>query len=128
MTFVPDAPVPTSQATSAAVPSQAWQSAAGQKETAARLRRLPPGLKLGDELDEPIYFDAARQFLLYRGFMFHASYTFLHKLSGDPEYQTAIDQLFVGSAEDPGRRSRRLWGAVASLAAALALVSWLWPR
>jgi hypothetical protein len=112
-----------------AIPSKAWQNAAGQKETAARLRRLPPGLTLGDEVGEPIYFDAARQLLHYRGFMCQASYNYLHKLALDPEYETAIDQLYMASSSalvDSGRSWRWLLLPILALGAlATALAFWL---
>jgi hypothetical protein len=121
-----------SQAPASAPPCKAWQEAAGKKETAARLRRLPPGVTFGDELDEPIFFDAAHQLLCYRGFMFHASYTYLHKLSPDPEYETAIDQLYMASAaanEGAGHGSLLTVLAIAAVVLTTAAAAWLlWLR
>ena len=112
-----------------AIPCKVYQSAVDQKEVSARLRQLPAGVKFDDEVGEPMYFDAARKLLLYRGFMCQASYNFLHKLSLDPEYETAIDQLYMASSSalvDGGRRWRWLALPIITLsiiAAALAL--WL---
>ena len=115
--------------THVAVPSKAWQNAAGQKEAAARLRRLPPGLSLGDEVGEPIYYDAAHQMLLYRGFMCQASYNFLHKLSLDPEFEAALDQVYMASSSvftEGGRSWRWLLLPILALGAiATALAFWL---
>jgi len=112
------------------IPCQAWQNAAGQHETAARLRQLPPGLSFGDDVGEPMYYDAARQVLRYRGFMCQASYNYLHRLSLDPEYECAIDHLYMGSAQGgTGRDWRWIVGTAIGLsAAALLLAFWLWPR
>jgi len=133
MTFVKKSTTPANQnpaVSQAAGPSQAWQNAAGQHETAARLRQLPPGLAFGDNIGEPMYYDAARQLLLYRGFMCQASYNYLHRLSLDPDYETAIDQLYMGSASGGSRRDWRWPTATALVLAAMALllVFWLWHR
>ena len=70
----------------------------------------------------------ARALLRYRGFMCQASYNYLHKLSHDPEYETAIDQLYMGSALGDRRGSWR-WAvllAVALIVAAGIWVLWHW--
>jgi len=107
-----------------AIPSKAWQNAAGQKETGVRLGRLPSGLSLGDEVGEPIYYDVARKTLVYRGFMCQASYKYLRKLSLDLDYKTAIDQLYTGSAVDDSPRNWR-WVVLAAVALAVAAGAWL---
>jgi hypothetical protein len=110
-----------------AIPCQAFQTAAGQKETAVPLRRLPPGVTFGDNVGEPIYYDSVRKMLIYRGFMCQASYNYLHRLAiTDPEYETAIDQLYLGSAvEGLGHSWRWLIGTVIAVAAAAGGI-WLW--
>src|SRR5438128_1455530 len=70
-----------------------WQEAAGQRETAARLERLPDGLDFPEGFPEPIAYDALRQLLVYRGLMTHDSYAYLRLLSVDPAYLAALDQL-----------------------------------
>lgn len=107
--------------------NKAWEAAAGKKETAVRLKRLPPGVTF---VDEPIHYDEARGLLLYRGFMFHPSYLYLHKLAIDAEYQAAIDQLYLGSAVEP---SQRKYSSLVKLAASLlvavaALGVWFYLR
>ena len=120
----------TVSATDQATPSQAWQNAAGQKETTARLHHLPAGVSFDDAVGEPIYYDPGRYLLLYRGFMCQASYNYLHKLSLDPEYEAAIDQLYMASAAESDGRTLR--GVVLSvvLLAVLAVVwaVWFWLR
>jgi hypothetical protein len=112
-----------------AIPCKAWQNAADQKEVCARLRQLPSGVAFGDEVGEPIYFDAARKLLLYRGFMCQASYNYLHKLSLDPEYEAAVDQIYMASSTalmDGGRRWRWLVLPILALGAiATILAFWL---
>ncbi len=141
MTFVKHKGIPTSQAKQAAdtiksnmvealaLPCKTYQNAVDQKEASARLRQLPAGLVFGDEVGEPIYYDAARKVMLYRGFMCQASYNYLHKLSLDPEYEAAIDQLYMASSAalaDGGRSWR--WLALPILVLGLiatALAFWL---
>jgi hypothetical protein len=107
--------------------SQTWQKALGGKETTATLAQLPPGVVLGDELGEPIWYDSARQLLAYRGFMCNASYSCLRRLSADAEFLAALEQLYQASAaDDTPRRSRLLLGLAGPLAVALAAVgTWL---
>jgi hypothetical protein len=110
-------------------PSQAWQNAAGKPEVAAPLAQLPAGVAL-ERIDEPVYFDASRKLLLYRGFMCHGSYLYLRKLSTDLAYLAAVDQLFVLTASAPtARRAYGLLAGVASLiASATAAGLWWWLR
>jgi hypothetical protein len=109
--------------------NKTWREAAGQRETAARLSRLPPGLEFPEDFPEPITYDPARKVLIYRGFMCHGSYQFLHQLAGDPAYVAAIDQLYQGSCAPP--RSRIRWGGVAAaflLALVVLAALWWWAR
>jgi hypothetical protein len=111
-----------------AIPSKTWQNAADQKEVSAKLRRLPAGVTFGDEAGEPIYYDAARKLLLYRGFMCQASYNFLHKQSMDPEYEAAIDQIYMASSSalmDGGRSWRWLILPILALGAIATVVAFL---
>src|SRR5438105_15452753 len=70
-----------------------WQEAAGERETAAQLERLPPGVHFPEGFPQPIAYDALRQVLVYRGLMTHDSYAALRLLSVDPAYLAALDQL-----------------------------------
>ena len=111
-------------------PNTAWQKAVGRKLTAARLEQLPPGLHFDDGLDEPLWYDEARKLLCYRGFMCNASYVLLRRLSSNPDYVAALEQLYLGSAlEDERPGSRLLWKLAASVSiAAAAAGTWLWLR
>ena len=71
-----------------------WANAAGLPEVSARLDRLPNGIPFSDNFPEPIRFDPTRKRLLYRGFMSSVSYRYLHGLSTDPAYVSALDLLF----------------------------------
>jgi hypothetical protein len=112
-----------------AIPCKVFQNALDQKEVSARLRQLPAGVRFDDKIGEPIYFDAARKLLLYRGFMCQASYNYLHKLSLDPEYEAAVDQIYMASSsalQEGGRRWRWLVPPIVILGAiATALAFWL---
>lgn len=105
------------------VPNRAWQNAAGKHETSAPLEKLPVGLALGDEVDEPVSFDEARKLLVYRGFMCHGSYLYLRHLSDDLTYLAALDQLYVKSANQdlPGQGTNKV--LLAALASGAALVT-----
>src|SRR5262245_23738920 len=87
--------------------TKTWHDAAGQKELAARLQRLPPGLHLPADFPEPLMYDDQRKLLVYRGFMSQCSYTYLRQLSNDPAYLVAVDQLYVGSSYSVARASSR---------------------
>lgn len=116
----PPAPPPTGG------PNRAWAAAAGKPETATPLPGLPAGLELGDGVDEPIHFDAARKLLLYRGFMCHGSYLYLRHQSEDLSYLAALDQLYVKSAgnDSAKRGAGMLMIALGVVAAGLALALW----
>jgi hypothetical protein len=111
-----------------------WSEAAGLPETSARLDRLPKRVKFREDFPEPIHYDRQGRCLVYRGFMASASYRFLHSLSTDSDYLTALDQLYEASAyalPGPGK-PRHLWvwlfWATALAAAALGVWSvWRWP-
>jgi hypothetical protein len=105
----------------------AWQKALGGRETAAKLEQLPAGLMLGDDLGEPIWYDPQRRLLVYRGFMCNASYGCLRRLSGDAAYLVALEQLYLGSAnDDPPRRGSLLLRVAGPLALVMAAVgTWL---
>jgi len=109
-----------------------WAEAAGLPETSAWLRKLPPGLDFPDDFPEPIHFDTTRKRLVYRGFMASDSYRFLHALSADLDYITALDRLFQGSsyAQKPRRGIRRawLWLMLATGLLATAALVWAWSR
>jgi hypothetical protein len=113
-----------------AEPTSAWQRALGTKETAAPLAGLPEGVVFAEALDEPIWYDATRKQLRYRGFMCNASYVQLRRLTDHPAYIAALEQLYLGSAEEESRPLGRLLlkiGAplTALVAVAGALVFWL---
>jgi hypothetical protein len=127
-----DSPVPTTGPTEQTLPkttvgyrNKTWREAAGQTETAARLARLPPGLRFPEDYPEPIAYDAARKLLIYRGFMYHGSYTYLRQLSADAAYLAALDQIYVGSSSSASRAQRRLrWLAVALVLVLVAVGAW----
>ena len=111
-----------------------WPEAAGQRETAAKLERLPPGLDFPEGFPEPIAYDALRQLLVYRGLMTHDSYSYLRLLSIDPAYLAALDhlrettcRLHAQPALPPFSRRRWRWLLVAVLLL-LSLVAWWWLR
>src|SRR5947209_1614945 len=93
---------------STAEPNAAWQKAIGTRETATPLAELPVGLVFGDDLDEPIYYDGARKLLRYRGFMCNASYVQLRRICDHPAYNAALEQLYLGSAEEERRPMGRM--------------------
>ena len=106
----------------------------GQRETAAKLERLPPGLDFPDGFPEPIAYDAPRRLLVYRGLMTHDSYAYLRLLSIDPAYLAALDQLRATSCRlcaQPAlphhSRRRWLWLPVAVLLL-VSLVAWWWVK
>jgi len=105
-----------------------WGEAAGQPETSARLARLPEGLSFPDDFPEPIRYDAQRQRLVYRGFMASASYRFLHELSGDSDYVTALDVLFEASAYtlDGPSLAGRVWKLLLGVGGVAAAVVGAW--
>lgn len=109
--------------------NKTWGEAEGQKETVASLDRLPAELKFPESFPEPITYDSGRKQLKYRGLMFSGSYTYLRKLSNDPAYLTALDQLFIGTstANAPGGR----WTVVIAAVVAVALAvfgAWWYVR
>src|SRR5260370_36681306 len=67
-----------------------WQEAAGQRETAAKLERLPPGVDFPEGFPEPIAYAAHRRLLVYRGLLTHDSYAYLRLLGSDPASVPAL--------------------------------------
>jgi hypothetical protein len=90
---------------------KSWAEAAGLPETSARLGKLPDALRFPPNFPEPIRYDDRRKSLVYRGFMAAASYRFLHGLSTDSDYATALDALYEASADalEGLDRHHRLW-------------------
>ncbi len=107
-----------------------WHEAAGQRETAVKLERLPPGLDFSKRFPEPIAYDARHQLLIYRGVMTHDSYGYLRLLSGDPAYLAALDQLRETTCRLYARPalphfSRRWWmWFLMAVLVAVSLVAW----
>jgi hypothetical protein len=62
--------------------------------------------------------------------MCQASYNYLHKLSLDPEYEAAIDQLYMANAAENDRRTLHgvILGVVLLVIAAVVWAVWLWLR
>src|SRR4051794_19760105 len=89
-------------------PNAAWHKALGTKQTAVPLAEVPMGLVFSDDLDEPIWYDSARKLLCYRGFMCSASYVLLRRICDHPTYITALEALYLGSAEDEPRPMGRM--------------------
>ena len=117
---------PHSAPPSEAYRNKTWREAEGQKETRVRLDRLPPTLTFPENFPEPITYDPARQQLMYRGLMFSGSYAYLRKMSTDPAYLAALDQLFIGTSCNPSKTGRWLLmvSALAGVALAAAAVWW----
>jgi hypothetical protein len=111
--LTPTGPAPPS------APNLAWDRANGKPEACARLSHLPDGVNLDVDIDEPIHYDAARKVLMYRGFMCHGSYTYLRTLSADLEYLSALDQLYVCTANRGSQRRFAPLGLGLSLVALL---------
>lgn len=95
-----------------------WAQAAGQREVSAHLERLPTGIDFGDTFPEPIFFDAVKRELRYRGLMYHGSYAYLRDQSRDIKYLLAVDQLYMLSSQ-PESKSH-IKGLVSALTAGLA--------
>jgi hypothetical protein len=105
-----------------------WGEAAGLPETSARLARLPEGLNFPESFPEPMRYDEKRKRLVYRGFMASTSYRFLHGLSTDSDYVTALDELFESSAytlDGPGAFGRA-WKWLLGVGGAAAAVLGVW--
>lgn len=106
-----------------------WTEAAGLPETSARLESLPPDIEFPDDFPEPIRYDASRKRLVYRGFMTSVSYRFLHGLSPDSDYITALDYLFQASSytlERPSRLATMMpWLLGASLVLVGMVFAWM---
>ncbi len=107
-----------------------WAEAAGQPEITARLQSLPPEITFFDEFPEPIRFDPERQRLVYRGFMTSASYRFLHSLSHDSDYITALDYLFQASSYSLNRPRpvAKVWAWLVGASLVLGATVFAWTR
>jgi len=101
-------------------------------EYSVSLKKIPDGLSFPLRLQERVSLDREKGRLTYRGFMTKCTYDELAKLSDDPEYRRALEQLFVltsaeMSAAQPQRRG--VWAAMAvavvSTAAVLLLTLWV---
>ena len=106
-----------------------WSEATGLPEVFARLDKLPTGRDFPDGFPEPIRFDPARKRHVYRGLMPNISYTFLHRLSQDIGYITALDELYVASSaaivRARGTQRSLPWLFVVSCLIALAVITWV---
>ncbi|MGA2501717.1 MAG: hypothetical protein ABSH20_28590 [Tepidisphaeraceae bacterium] len=110
-----------------------WAAAAGQPETSVELASLPEGVSFPADFPEPIFHDAGRRLLSYRGFMSASSYRFFKSLSSELSFTRAIDDLYVETttATQPpsGWRSNPSLWMIVSVAVAAALTAWaLWLR
>jgi hypothetical protein len=106
--------------------NKTWREAEGQREATVRLDRLPANLNFPESFPEPITYDPARKVLKYRGLMFSGSYAYLRKLSADPAYLAALDQLFIATS-CPGSKMGRwvvVLGAVVAVALAVFAIVW----
>jgi hypothetical protein len=106
--------------------NKTWGEAEGLKETSVLLERLPSELRFPEDFPEPITYDAVRKQLKYRGLMFSGSYAYLRKLSNDPAYLTALDQLFIGTSTTNAPGGRWTLAIVAVVTAALAVFGAWW--
>ena len=108
--------------------NKTWTDSEGQKETSVRLDRLPPNLNFPESFPEPITYDSGRKLLKYRGLMFSGSYAYLRKLSTDPVYLAALDQLFIGTATTVSHSGRWFLMVAAVAAVALAVFGVWWMQ
>jgi hypothetical protein len=114
-----------------AAKGKTFQEALGLREVAVPLVRLPDAVAFAADFPEPIAFDPDRRLLKYRGPMYHSSYVFLRAQSSDPEYDRALEQLFVATAAPDRPATSRWWiiagsvAAIVGLAVLAVLVLWL---
>jgi hypothetical protein len=95
-----------------------WHECAHLHESGVPLARLDPAVRFDDDFPAPIRYDEPRGQLLFRGLMSHASYLHLRSLSSQPEYQLAIERLFLASATPPAARPKwSVWGGLGAAAA-----------
>src|SRR5213592_2674645 len=67
-------------------------------EYSVSLKEVPGGLSFPPHLSGRVSLDASTGRLAYRGFMTKCAYDELAKLSDEPEYRRALEQLFEGPA------------------------------
>lgn len=90
----------------------------------ASLEALPGECRFAEDLARRVWYEADERRLAFRGFMSKATFDRLERLSKDPAYQRALEELFRVSVfeppPEPARRSRLAWIALA-VAAVLGL-------
>src|SRR5262245_65914724 len=69
-------------------------------EFSVKLARLPDAVKIPERLNDRFRFDAARQSLVFRGFMTKCTYDEVSALSDDVDYHRAIEKLFVLTSDE----------------------------
>jgi len=102
-------------------------------EYTVKLASLPDDVAVPDRLRDRMRFDAAKQWLTYRGFMTKCTYDELAALDDDADYRRALEQLFVLTSQEmaPKQRSRGLPAMLLVTAAAAllaAVVFWTTTR
>lgn len=106
-----------------------WLDQATQREVSAPLGALPANISFPEDFPEPIRYDAAGKRLLYRGFMPHATFVELQKLSNDFHYLRALEQLFAASAhvDEPASATTPTWWWLSGvgLVLLLSVVGWV---
>ncbi len=99
-------------------------------EYSVKLEKLSESVVFPDRLRQRVNHDASRGRLSYQGFMTKCAYDELAKLTEDPDYRRALEQLFVKtSAEVAPQSAAGGYAKVIALATAAvvliaALVSW----
>jgi hypothetical protein len=118
----PSAVVPAVKAKFANFQGKTWNSLPNEREVSCTLATLPSDVSFPDTFPEPIQYDAVRKRLKYRGFMPHASFVELQKLSNDFNYLRTLEQLFSDSAT-PATTTAKPNGIIITSMVAIALIA-----
>lgn len=99
-------------------------------ERFVRLGKLPSDFReFPADLRERIGYDPKTQRLWHRGFMSKTEYDRLFRLSGDLDYQRALQELFTMAVDTPESSRHWLrWLLVAGLVIVGAVVAWFARR
>lgn len=93
----------------------------------ASLETLPGECRFAEDLARRVWYEADERRLAFRGFMSKATFDRLERLSKDPAYQRAIEELFRVSVFEPPRepviQARRVWIVVGIAAGVVALAA-----
>ena len=70
-----------------------------EKESSAKLDRLPAGIEFPESLKRKMSYDSDRSLLIFKGIMSKEAKTELAKLSIDESFKNAVDEIFGSSQE-----------------------------